>query len=599
MQQNSGNGAALRVLNHLVNAAVAAMLLVAALLAALFFAWSLQRLHALHEVEEQLAVYQLALSAVEQVSAERGPMNGSLGRPSQSAPALDAARRRTDVAFEALRHGALACAACRLEPYAFAAVESDLQQARLLVQTLLGQPLAQRDPAQMSLAVARMFGVVEQEFRLVDQLGQDIQRLSPEIAVPVNNARLAAKLRENAGRLGSLLTVGLATDRDLTNLERQRVSETLGRIRQLSELLQAAIVPGVDSEEAKAFNRVAESYFGQSMAFFDATLERMARGDGPTPAAFAEAYVPPMAAIVALRDAELRVAQLRLDRLKDKAWWALAGILAVSLVVVTLLSVGVVMLKRRLLSPLLDTVHRLIGLTQEDTTFTPTAPARRRGGYGRELRMIFAALRHLEELLHRSIHVRRERDALIARLHVLAGTDHLTGLPNRRTFEQRLLQAGAESGGSMLALVMFDVDHFKQINDQHGHEVGDQLLRQMADRLRSTLHRPEQAARIGGEEFVVFQAVARPAEAMAMAENLRLALSRPFSIPDHGTIAVTASFGVALTRQSGKLQAQDLLRRADQALYRAKRAGRNRCELADFDVSAYTSRLEDEAARLQ
>ncbi|SIP99907.1 diguanylate cyclase (GGDEF) domain-containing protein [Pseudacidovorax sp. RU35E] len=588
------------MLNQLVNAVVAAVLLVTALLAALVFNGSVQRLRAVHEMEDQLQVYRLALSAVEHVSAERGPMNAALGRPGQFAPALDAARRKTDVSLEALRRGAAACNSCQLGPYEFAAIESELQQARMQVQNLLTQAVAQRDPTQMSLAIDRMIGVVDLEFRLIDQLGQSLQRLAPEIAAPVNRARLAARLRESAGRLGSKLTVALATRRDLSSAERQAVAELLGRIRQLSELLQTSIPAGQGTgDEARAFGRVADIYFGQGMAYFDATLERMAQQRGPSPAEFADAYVPSLAPMVALRDLETHLAQSRLAALQDRAWWVLTGVLVATLSLATLLAVGVVMLNRRLLSPLLDTVHRLIGLTQEDTTFTPLAPAQRRRGYARELRTIFAALRHLEELLQRSIHVRRERDALIARLHVLAGTDHLTGLPNRRTFEQRLLQAGAESGGQMLALIMFDIDHFKQINDQHGHEVGDQLLRQFADRLRSTLHRPDQTARIGGEEFVVFQAVARPAEAMALAEHLRSALSRPFSIPDHGTMAVTASFGVALTRQNAKLHTHELLRRADQALYRAKRAGRNRCEMADFDVSAYTSRLEGEAARLQ
>ncbi|MFP5444208.1 MAG: diguanylate cyclase domain-containing protein, partial [Betaproteobacteria bacterium] len=477
MQHHGGNGAAPQVLNQLVNAVVAAVLLMAAVFAALVFTWSVQRVRAVHEIEDQLQVYRLALSAVEQVSAERGPMNAALGRPGQFAPTLDAARRKTDISLEALRRAASACSSCQLGPYEFAAIESELQQARTQVQALLTQTLAQRDPGQMALTIERMIGVVDLEFRLIDQLGQNLQRLAPEIAAPVTRARLAARLRENAGRLGSRLTVALATQRELSVPERQGVAELLGRIRQLSELLQASIPAAQgQGEEARAFGRVADIYFGQGMPYFDATLERMAQHRGPTPAEFAEAYVPTMAPIVALRDLETRLAQNHLSGLHDRAWWVLVGVVVATLSLTMLLAVGLVMLNRRLLSPLLDTVHRLIGLTQEDTTFTPLAPAQRRGGYARELRTIFAALRHLEELLQRSIHVRRERDALIARLHVLAGTDHLTGLPNRRTFEQRLLQASAESGGQMLALIMFDIDHFKQINDQHGHEVGDQLL---------------------------------------------------------------------------------------------------------------------------
>jgi diguanylate cyclase (GGDEF)-like protein len=152
--------------------------------------------------------------------------------------------------------------------------------------------------------------------------------------------------------------------------------------------------------------------------------------------------------------------------------------------------------------------------------------------------------------------------------------DPLTGLLNRQGLRDRFeeLRQQALVTAAPIAVVIFDLDHFKRVNDVHGHDVGDRLLRAVADTVRGTLRRFELVYRIGGEEFLVLLPGMTEWEAESVAEQLRLAIDR--LEPDAGA-QVTASFGVSGAEGAG-IDFERLYHRADQALYEAKRAGRDR-----------------------
>ncbi len=163
-------------------------------------------------------------------------------------------------------------------------------------------------------------------------------------------------------------------------------------------------------------------------------------------------------------------------------------------------------------------------------------------------------------------------------LRALSVTDALTGVYNRRYFQERLdLEiARAERREGPLALVMLDVDHFKQINDCHGHEAGDRVLKTLCQRVGERLRRIDVLCRLGGEEFVVLCPDTNVDQAFQVAQALWQALSREHVA---GVGPVTASFGCAGWREGES--ADDLLRRVDAAVYAAKQAGRNRIQIAD------------------
>ncbi len=169
-----------------------------------------------------------------------------------------------------------------------------------------------------------------------------------------------------------------------------------------------------------------------------------------------------------------------------------------------------------------------------------------------------------------------ELERVCAELAVAATTDPLTGLFNRRAFFARLFEAWAEAErlGHPLALLLLDLDRFKEINDGFGHEVGDRVLQHVARLLRTQARRYDVPARIGGEEFALLMPGSGRAQGLAAAERLRAQLdAMPLEL-EPGSLKVTASFGVA--SKPTAQDPQDLLRRADRALYAAKRAGRNR-----------------------
>lgn len=165
----------------------------------------------------------------------------------------------------------------------------------------------------------------------------------------------------------------------------------------------------------------------------------------------------------------------------------------------------------------------------------------------------------------------RERERNLERL---ATTDPLTGLANRRVLLTEMEEARqrAASASAVGALLMLDLDHFKNINDTYGHAAGDKVLVHLANLLRSMLRQGDVAGRLGGEEFAVLLAGAGSESALVIAERLRVAVERSHIEWEGRTIPVTTSIGLAPL--SG--QVDDIFARADGALYRAKNEGRNR-----------------------
>jgi len=170
-----------------------------------------------------------------------------------------------------------------------------------------------------------------------------------------------------------------------------------------------------------------------------------------------------------------------------------------------------------------------------------------------------------------------ENARLFAQVERLATTDGLTGLFNRRHFFTMATRelALAARRSSPLAAVMLDIDHFKQVNDVHGHPVGDDVIATVARRLGATVRATDLVGRYGGEEFAIILLDTGAADALALAERLRAAIGdRPVKT-EAGDLPVTISVGIACLDAAGD-SAGDLLGRADSALYQAKRGGRNR-----------------------
>ena len=164
-------------------------------------------------------------------------------------------------------------------------------------------------------------------------------------------------------------------------------------------------------------------------------------------------------------------------------------------------------------------------------------------------------------------------------LQHIAWHDALTGLPNRTLLADRLRQdmRRVRRNDEFLALAYIDLDGFKAINDTHGHEVGDRLLVEIARRMRAALRDVDTVARLGGDEFAaIFTDLAAASASEPLIERLLGAIAAPVVIDGLG-LQVSGSIGVSYFPQQGDLEAEQLLRQADHAMYAAKLSGRNRC----------------------
>jgi diguanylate cyclase (GGDEF)-like protein len=196
--------------------------------------------------------------------------------------------------------------------------------------------------------------------------------------------------------------------------------------------------------------------------------------------------------------------------------------------------------------------------------------------------------------------LRRRVQRLLVATRTLSNLDPLTGLFNRRVLVEQAprLWRQARRDGTRVAALVLDLDHFKRLNDAHGHAAGDSVLRAVASSLTAAVRPSDVLSRTGGEELVVLGLVADPDEAARLAERLRTAVANARTADGH---AVTASVGIALTRPVDGEDATDqlwkLIDRADAAMYEAKQQGRDR--VASLWVPRARAPLADGVARAQ
>jgi diguanylate cyclase (GGDEF)-like protein/PAS domain S-box-containing protein len=189
-----------------------------------------------------------------------------------------------------------------------------------------------------------------------------------------------------------------------------------------------------------------------------------------------------------------------------------------------------------------------------------------------------------------------ERKAAVARIEVLAYHDALTGLPNRTLLQDRMgvAMAQAHRRGQRVGVLFLDLDDFKDVNDSLGHLVGDELLKSVGERLSGAIRRDDTVARVGGDEFVVLLThIADAAQAVQVGQKILALLKDPIRVGDR-ELFVNGSMGISMYPEDGA-DFDSLLKNADAALYRAKKEGRDNCQLYTLSLhTAAVARLEME-----
>lgn len=250
------------------------------------------------------------------------------------------------------------------------------------------------------------------------------------------------------------------------------------------------------------------------------------------------------------------------------------------------------LLARRIVAPLKSLSGAMEHIAQAPDQATPEAIPLAGGFHEAQVLsdalrgLIHSERRHHQALEQMNAHLEETVAARTAELHSLLMRDMLTGLPNRRALMQALPEAmaRAERLGRPCAVLFLDMDGFKLVNDTHGHEEGDELLRQFGARILSSIRKTDMAARLAGDEFVVIlELLSDEADAASKADFLLGQLCRPFSL-NSDSVQVGASIGVALQLPHEAQDPARLLARADQAMYEAKRTGKSRIAMAPADA---------------
>jgi diguanylate cyclase (GGDEF)-like protein len=530
-----------------------------------------------------LELVQKSMVATEKLSLERGPANGLMGdalpHRALRLQRLAEARGASDRALAELEASITAGPAPSAAALAtLRRVRPALLAARRAVDQLAALPQAQRPPAELTAAVEQMFALVPIIMETVNEFSRSSEQRYPQFAVIQQNARFAVELREYAGRLGSRLTAALAGRQPLDETAQQQIQFIEGRIEQLRQLIKLPTNSvAADPRLLAAVRAMEQRYFGDGLALVAGMVEasRAGRPYLMDTGQFAERYVPTMAPILRVRDVLLEASLEQAQQAYHTARRQLLLACATGALTLLVLAVLALIVRRRVIRPLLWATRALVNLSNGDLA-SEVRGTRRRDEVGDLLRALVAlragALdkRRLEQ----------ERQQLMEELRRSADTDYLTGILNRRAFtaagQQRM--RGAQENDLSLAVILFDIDHFKSVNDCHGHDAGDQVLIRVAALVRHELRDGEILARYGGEEFVVMPAYCDLNAARVVAERLRRAIeAEPLPLVDGHILRITASFGVAAA--SGERAALDgLFHAADLALYRAKHLGRNRVE---------------------
>ncbi|MFG6460521.1 diguanylate cyclase [Roseateles sp. DXS20W] len=531
----------------------------------------------------------LAMKVAEKASAERGPTIPVLNDTEPAAPAkrarLQEFRRATDAAFdEALTALADSSDAASLSTLGqLQKAQRELARARVEVDRVAALPHAQRSAPGQRLTRAPidlMFAVIDTVLAGVTTQSAAAETVYPELSMPLVGARYAAELREYAGRLGSQFTTPLATGQPPGREEQREIPLLTGRIEQLRKLIALQARAGhTPAPLLAAIADMEAQYFAVSLPFIEQIAERGIAGRpyGLDSAEFVARYVPPMKSIVALRDALFAAARDSATQRVAEARQRMAINAALGLAVLCIELTVFLLIRHRVLLPLLRSTQAMNAVMRGEVVQPAANPATllRTDEIGDMARAVSA----LQEATQHGRALEAEREQLIAQLRQASDTDFLTGLLNRRAFTEQAarLIAQARRHGWPVALIVFDMDHFKRINDEHGHPAGDAVLLATAEIARGQVRQGELLARHGGEEFILLAVGCRPDEARQLAERLRQALAaHPVPLPDGAPLRVTASFGLAWVEARQPVELDELYRNADRALYHAKSTGRNR-----------------------
>lgn len=524
----------------------------------------------------QLNRFETALQSAWLVSAERGPANNLMAAPSADprlVERLAAARKATDdklsqveisFAEEIKAQPALA--------KSLAETREKIAQSREVVDAVAALSLEARSYSAMANAIQSMFKAADSVNLLRGKVARAIITKTPDVAIDIAMTGTAGVMRDRIGRLGSYVVMSLQANRQDQLSYRAKFDTEMQSVMLVKSSLwnytaSYLSTPRLDA----AFRDFDTYYFGQSLRYAQNTIAIVVPSARPSTRDFSENYIQGMRSSDQLRDLILAETRARIERNKQQALiYGLASLFLALIAVLVLLRLTSVY-KTALFQPMQSVLSQISAIAAGDLSET-----KRQAGVAPEVTKMFQELDFLREQLRQKGEMEDQQRALAEQLRTLSETDALTGVFNRRALEKsvRAILNGDEQCQS-LGVMIVDIDHFKSINDRYGHAMGDLALQKTASLLKGALRKTDILARYGGEEFVVVLQDVSHATTTATADRLRR-LIEVQTFDEQAGLSLTASFGVVWQEARTIASWDELIAIADNRLYEAKRAGRNR-----------------------
>lgn len=568
-------------------------LLLLSLVTALLLHACLQELHSYRVAKTGLAVMQLtrlAMAVAEKASFERDPGNALMAGDAISQPLareqLNKARQATDAAFSevfaALKAQAAQAApsssatALQIAATALTRARDQLRNVRHEIDRIAKLPKKERRPSAITATDQKVGAAVDVVFEAVAVLSGNAGRLYPDLVDALVASQMAAELREQAGRLGSHMTLALAEQTPLQAEEVREIQVTRGRIEQLLNLIWLRnFVGNLDAWQSTELADVRLRYVEVGLPLVKSLTEAGAEGRpyGMTAEGFNSLYLPEMRSILTLRDTLFRIANEGGKAAYEKTFRGMVLRLAIGLAVILIEIAVFLFIRRRVLRPLIATNSALVDIAKGKLD-VELPPAGRSDEIGDMINA--ATVLRATSLEKRQLEAERERR--IEDLKEASSVDPLTGLINRRAFFERAAAqlATAARHEWPVTIIALDIDHFKSINDRYGHMHGDSVLVEFARCIKRTLRVPDVAARFGGEEFIVVAVECDSAAGYLLAERLRSTIGGSVFRANGQTFSITVSAGVITQLATEIVDLRWVLQQADEALYTAKNQGRDR-----------------------
>ncbi|MNX33432.1 putative diguanylate cyclase YedQ [compost metagenome] len=528
------------------------------------------------QTRRSLRIISAGLQTIEMLMRESALTLAVLEKREHGSPGQQEARTATDSAIANFR-GLLSssrCASCQDD-------EKKIKELAFKLSTI-------RDEADYYLGAT---GNPETGRQFIS-INRGVARLTPEIRVIMANQSsavwrteidlggelallaFAGDLYEGTEQLGSSVLPALAQRRRLSAAEHAHSERALARIEETLDLIEMAMLRRTGPHHL-AESSITSRIFADNLEYVGSML---ARSEEPPQIDIGVVeiyarYATSISGIAKFQDDLLRDSLAKVD--EHEAFLEIQFVLA-ALAVITLslaLIWGLLGFWKRIIHPF-GVANRIIrSFVLEDAAIQFPPLGRYHGVTGE----FFSTLSSLKEHIDSKRDLEIKRNALIEVLHKLA--EHLTGLLNRRAFERQVAEFIEDwnDSGKLLAFILFDVDHFKDVNDSYGHIAGDTALATIAEICRESCRNTEIMARVGGEEFCVVCFVSSPSEADRIAHRLRLTIQNRKIAHEPGSFFnITASFGVTVTRLHEECNTSILFGKADRLLYLAKAYGRNR-----------------------